>query len=121
MDAGFLHFASPGDIIGFVETGFEFDEYRDLFFILGGGDESIKNGGVTAGAVQGHFDRENLGIEGGLFQERNNRLEAFVGVKQKNVSLADRFKSMGTRWEGSGDGGGEEWIVEFWIVATLFG
>ena len=89
MDAGFFHFSGPGDIIGFVETGLEFDEHRDLFFVLGGGDESIKNGGVSAGAVKGHFYRENLGIDGGLFQEGNNRLEAFVGMKQKNVSFAD--------------------------------
>ena len=89
MNAGFFHFSGPSDIIGFVETGFEFDEDGDLFLVMSGGDESIENGGVPAGAVEGHFDREDLGIDGGLLEERNNGIKAFVGVKEKNISLAN--------------------------------
>lgn len=67
MDAGFFHFSGPSDIIGFVEPSFEFNEDGDLFFVMGGGDEGIENGGVPAGAVEGHFNRKNLRVDGGLF------------------------------------------------------
>lgn len=89
MDACFFHFSGPSNIVGFVEAGFEFHEDGDLLFVLGGGDEGVEDGGISAGAVEGHFDREDLGIDGGLFEERNNGMKTFVGVKEKNISLAN--------------------------------
>ena len=41
MDAGLLHFAGPGDVIGLVEAGFQLHENRNLLFVAGGGDEGV--------------------------------------------------------------------------------
>jgi hypothetical protein len=39
MDAGLLHLAGPGDVIGLVKAGFQFHENRYLLFVAGGGYE----------------------------------------------------------------------------------
>jgi hypothetical protein len=93
VDAGLLHFAGPGDIIGLVKAGFQLDENRNLLFVAGGGDEGVEEGGVPAGSVEGHLDREDLRIDGSLFKKRDNGLKAFVGVMQEDVVLADRIEA----------------------------
>ena len=118
MDAGLLHLAGPGDIIGLIEAGFQLDQDCDLLFVAGGGDEGVQEGGIPAGPIQGHLDREDLRINGSLFQKRDDGLKTFVGVMQENVVLADCLKAApwGLKWRR--EGRGEEGIVEVGETAT---
>jgi len=68
VNAGFFHLFGPGDVVGFVEAGLELHEDGDLLLVAGGLDESVNNGGVAAGAVEGHLNGEDIGILGGVLQ-----------------------------------------------------
>lgn len=120
MNAGFLHFAGPSDIVGLIKAGFQFNQNGNLFFIMGGGNEGIEDGGIAAGAIEGHFYGEDLGIGGSLIEKRNNRLKTFVGVVEKDVVLANDFEAAGGSLEGGGEGGGGEWIVQVRETAARF-
>jgi len=112
VDAGLLHFAGPGDVIGFIEAGFQFNEDRYLFFVPGGGNESVEEGRIPASSIEGHLDCEDLRIDGSLFEKRDDGLKTFVGMMQEDVVLADCLEAapwgLQWRWEGRG----EEGIVE---------
>jgi hypothetical protein len=82
VDACLLHFPGPRDVVGFIEASFQFNEDRDLFFVVGGCNEGVEDWGITTGTVKGHFDSEDLRVGGCLFQEGHDRLETFVGVVQ---------------------------------------
>ena len=69
VDAGLLHFFGPGDVVGLVKAGLEFDQDGDLLFVAGGLDEGVDDGGVAAGAVEGHLDGEDVGILGRIFEK----------------------------------------------------
>ncbi len=45
MPAALHHFGS-GEVVLFVETGFEFDKYSDLLAVLGSGYQGVDNSGV---------------------------------------------------------------------------
>ena len=112
MDASLLHLAGPGDIIGLIEAGLQLDENRHLLFVAGGGDEGVQEGGIPASPIEGHLDREDLRVDGSLFEKRNDGLKTFVGMMKEDVVLADRLKAvpggLKRRWEGRG----EEGVVE---------
>ena len=112
MDAGLLHFAGPGDVIGFIEAGFQLHENRNLLFVAGGGDEGVEEGGVPAGSIESHLDREDLRIDGSLFEKRDDGLKTFVGMMQKDVILADRLEAASGGLKRGWEGRGEEGIVE---------
>ena len=80
VNACLLHFPRPRDVVGLIEASFQFNEDRDLFFVVGGGNERVQDWGITARSVKGHFDGEDLRVGGCLFQEGDDRLETFVGV-----------------------------------------
>ena len=112
MDAGLLHLAGPSDVIGLIEAGFQLDEDGYLFFVAGGGDEGVEEGGVPAGPIEGHLDREDLRIDGSLFEKRDDGLKTFVGMMQENIVLADCLKAAPGGLKRGWEGGGEEGIVE---------
>jgi hypothetical protein len=112
VDAGLLHLAGPSDVIGLIEAGFQLDEDRDLLFVAGGGDEGVQEGGIPAGPIKGHLDREDLRIDGSLFEKRDDGLKTLVGMMQENVVLADCLKAAPRGLKRGWEGGGEEGIVE---------
>ena len=120
VDAGLFHLFSPGDVIGFIKAGLEFDQHRNLFFVMGGGDECVEDRGVTAGAVEGHFDGENGGVGCGVFEERDDRGEAFVGVMKEDIPLADRFEISGSAGQGEGKGGREGRVAKAGLITARF-
>ena len=61
LDACVFKVARPADVGGFVEAGDEFDDGSDLLG-LGGFGESLKDGRVGAGAVEGLLHRDDVGI-----------------------------------------------------------
>jgi hypothetical protein len=112
VDAGLLHLAGPSDVIGLIEAGFQLDEDGYLFFVAGGGDEGVEEGGVPAGPIEGHLDREDLRIDGSLFEKRDDGLKTFVGMVQEDVVLADCLKAAPRGLKRGWERGGEEGIVE---------
>jgi len=112
VDASFLHLAGPSNVIGLVEAGFQLNKDRYLLFVAGGGNEGVEEWGIPTGPIEGHLDREDLRINGSLFEKRDDGLKTFVGVMQEDVVLADRLEAAprGLKWRR--EGGGEEWIVE---------
>ena len=119
VDAGFFEAASPGDIIGFVEAGFEFDDGGDLFAIADGFHEGADDPGVATGAVEGLFDGEDLGVGGGLLEKIDDAGEVFVGVMNEDVALADDGEEIIGTAKAGGDGGDERFIAEFWGVIAF--
>lgn len=107
VDAGFFELAGPLDVIGFVEAGLEFDQGGDLFAAAGGLDEGADDGGVAAGAVEGLFDGEDVGVAGGLFDEIDDGLEAVVGVVEEDVVFAEGVEDVFGVAKGGGVDGGE--------------
>jgi hypothetical protein len=118
MDASFLHLASPSDVIGLIEAGFQFDEYRYLLFVSGGGNEGVQEGGVPAGPIECHLDREDLRVNGSLFKKRDDGLKTFVGVMQEDVVLTDRLEAAPGGLKRGWKGRGEEGVGEVWEAAA---
>ena len=56
VDSGFFHFTGPGDVIGFIKTGFQFDKNSHLLVVVCGSDEGVEHRGIPARAVKGHLD-----------------------------------------------------------------
>ena len=112
MDAGLLHLAGPGDIIGLVKAGFKLNEDRYLLFVAGSSDEGVEERGIPAGPIKGHLDREDLRIDGGLLEKRDDGLKTFVGMVQEDVVLADRLEAAPRGLKRGWERGGEEGIVE---------
>jgi hypothetical protein len=112
MGACFLEGTGPVDVVGFVEAGFEFDECDDLFAVLGGVDEGLDDGGVAAGAVEGHLDCEDLGIGGGGLDEIDDAVEGLIGMVKENVLAADQLPDIAVRGQVRVVGGGERAVLE---------
>jgi hypothetical protein len=112
VDAGLLHLAGPSNVIGLVEAGFQLNKDRYLLFVAGGGNEGVEEWGIPTGPIEGHLDREDLRINGSLFEKRDDGLETFVGMMQENVVLADRLKTASGGLKRGWEGRGEERIVE---------
>lgn len=121
MDAGLLHFFGPGDIVGLIKAGLEFDQHRDLLFVAGGLDQGIDHGRVAARPIERHFNGQDIRILRGIFEQGDDRGEAFVGVVQENVFLRDGGKVRGSARQGGGLGRGEGGIPQRGIVAAGFG
>jgi hypothetical protein len=112
MDAGLLHLAGPSDVVGFIEASFQFDKNRNLFFVVGGGNESVQEGRIPAGSIESHLDCEDLRIDRSLFEKRDDGLKTFVGMMQEDVVLTDCLKAAPGGLKRGWEGGGEEGIVE---------
>ena len=67
VNACLLHFPGPRDVVGFIEASFQFNEDRDLFFVVGGCNQGVEDWGIATGTVKGHFDGEDLRVGRGLF------------------------------------------------------
>ena len=66
VGAGALEGPGPDDVGALVEAGLDLDHDHDLLAALGGADERVHDGRVTAGAVQRHLDGQDVGVLGGL-------------------------------------------------------
>jgi len=112
VDAGLLHLAGPSNVIGLVEAGFQLNKDRYLLFVAGGGNEGVEEWGIPTGPIEGHLDREDLRIDGSLFEKRDDGLKTFVGMVQEDVVLADCLKAAPRGLKRGWERGGEEGIVE---------
>lgn len=105
VGAGGFEGLGPLDVAFFIEAGFEFDEDGDLLAGFGGAGECGDEGGIATGAVEGHFEGDDLGVFGGGEDEAfDGGVEAFIGVVHEDVILADDGEEVGI---GIGKGGGD--------------
>ena len=91
VDAGLLQPARPLDVGGLVEAGLDLDHHRHLLAVARRLDQVVDDPGARRGPVQGHLDREHLGVAAGLAHEAlDRRAEQLVGVLQQDrPGLAD--------------------------------
>ncbi len=90
MGAGLLELAGPDDVRLFVGAGLDLDQDDDLFALLGGPDEIADDRRIARCPVDGHLDRQHLGIPDGLGDEPFDRCgEALVGMMDEQVAGAD--------------------------------
>ena len=121
VNAGLLHFFSPGDVVGLVEAGLKLDQHGDLLLVAGSLDEGVNDGGVATGAVEGHLDGKDIGILGGVFQKGDDGGEALVGVMEEDVLLPDGLKITLSTKEGGRESRGEGGIAKSDVVAAGLG
>ena len=120
VDSGFFHFAGPSDVIGLIKTGFEFDKNSHLLVVVCGGDEGIEHRRIPARTVESHLDSKNVGIDGRLFEDGDDGLEAFVGVMEEDVVLSDGLEVVRGKAEGRGNGGIEKWVMKIRMTPSSF-
>ncbi len=108
VDARLLEHAGLVDVVLLVESGLELDQGRHLFAILGGtrqgGDDRVGLGR----AVEGHLDRQRLGIFRGLLEKLHDRAERLVRVVDQDIVVADGGENALTFGQWSG----HLWLVE---------
>jgi hypothetical protein len=95
VGARFLEPARPLNVIGLVKAGAQFHDGGDLF--AGGGrvHERLDHRGIAAGAIERDLDGEDLRILRGVFDEFDDRIEAFVRMMQEHVLFAHHVEDPG--------------------------
>ena len=94
LDAGALQRIGPQQILLLVEPRLQFDHRGHRLAGLGGVDQRADDRRAIAGAVESLLDRDDVGVGGGLLDEFDHHLEAFVGVVDEDVLLADRRETV---------------------------
>src|SRR2546430_6466320 len=82
MGARFLELSGPANIGGLVEAGAQFDQSGDLLAIIGGLDQRLDDGRITAGAIERNLERKHLWIGGCTLNKPDNGIETFVRMMQ---------------------------------------
>ena len=86
--------------VGFlVEARLQFDDDRDFLAAPRRLHQQVDEDRARASAVQRHADRDHLGVERGLAQELDHRLEALERMVQQHVAAADRVEHVGAAGE----------------------
>ena len=94
--AGLLQLAGPDDVRLLVEAGLDLDEDDDLLAALGGPDQVAHDRRVARRPVEGHLDRQDVGVVDRLGDEPlDGRDEALVGVVDEQVADPDRGEDVG--------------------------
>src|SRR5206468_2841745 len=82
---GFLELPGPANIGGFIEPRAQFHQSGDLLAVVGGLDQRLDDGRITAGAIERNLERQNLRIGSCTLDKANNGIETFVRMMQQNV------------------------------------
>ena len=80
VNAGLLEHPGLVDVVFLVEPGLELDQGGDLLAVLGGAGQGADDRVGVGGAVEGHLDRQDLGVLGRLLDELDDGAERFVRV-----------------------------------------
>jgi hypothetical protein len=99
LHAGAFELGGPQQVLLLVEAGLQFDHCRYRFAGFGRRDEGGDHRRLLAGAVQCLLDRHHIGIGRRLAQEIDHHLEAFVGMVDDDVLLADRREAITVMFE----------------------
>lgn len=113
VDTGFLEFSRPEDVVGFVETGFEFDDGCDLFAVADSVHQGADDAGIAAGAIEGLFDGQDIRILRGLLEKIDYGTEILVGMMQEDIAVANGGKEISLIFESGGEGCDVRGITQF--------
>ena len=80
------------EIACFIEAGFQLHEHGDVLAGLRGTNQGGDDAAVLGGAVEDLFDRDDVRICGGFFDEGEDGIEAFKGMMQEDVATFDGVK-----------------------------
>ena len=94
LHAGPLQLARPHDVLLFVEPRLELDDGGDRFARLGRVDQRPDDRGLLARAVERLLDRHDVRVLRCLLEEGDHHLEAFVGMVDDDVLVADRGEAV---------------------------
>ena len=100
MRACFLQAPRPLNVGGFIKAGAQLDDRGHLFAGSGRVHQSLYDRRIAAGAIQSNLDRKHLWVLGGVLDEFYDRIEAFVGMMQKNILFAQHLEDVGVRGQG---------------------
>ena len=96
VGAGLLQLPGPHDVGLLVEAGLDLDEDDDLLAALGRADQVPDDRRIARCPVEGHLDRQDLGVVDGLGNESlDRRGEAFVRVVHEEIARPDNGKDVG--------------------------
>ena len=84
----------PNNIVLFIKASFQFHQNRYLLTIFRRSRQSCYDGRVTAYTIQSLFNCQNLRVIGSIVYQFYYRVKTFIGMVQKNISLADCFKQI---------------------------
>ena len=98
--ARFLQLAGPANIGGFIKARAQFDQGGDLLAIVGGLDQGLDYGRITARPVKCNLDGEHLRIGCRALDKADNGVETFVGMMQQNILFAHDLENVGLRRQG---------------------
>ena len=94
MRARFFQPACPLNIGRFIEARTQLDQSRDLLARVGRVDQGLHDGGIAARAIKGNLDRQHLRILCGLFDQFDDRIEAFVRMMQEHILFAHDLENL---------------------------
>jgi len=103
--ARLLEAGGPGDVALLVEAGLHLDEDGYLLAVARRPREGPHDGRVARGAVEGHLDREDGRVHGGLVEEVDDGIEGLVGKVEELVLPPDLVPDRDAlRGRGDADG-----------------
>jgi hypothetical protein len=76
----------PFDIVLFIESRLQFNHGRDLFSLLCGVDQRLRDFGLLSGAVQTDLDRQHVRVVRGLPNKSGHRRIRHVGMMKQEVA-----------------------------------
>ena len=91
LHAGVFEAARPANVGGFVEAGFELDDYRHFFF-SGGFEQRVRNRRIGIGAIQRLLHGQHARIVAGGAQEIHDGVVGLVRMVEQDVVAAQRFE-----------------------------
>ncbi|EKY07317.1 hypothetical protein HMPREF9120_01046 [Neisseria sp. oral taxon 020 str. F0370] len=106
----------PVDVVGFVETRHQFDDDGHLFARQRGVHQGFGQLGSRAGAVNRHFDGDDVGIGGGFADEADDGFEGLVGMVQQDVLPRGRIEYRAVFFQRRGHAAGARGEFEVWTA-----
>src|SRR6266480_1313253 len=76
MGARFLELSGPANIGGLIEARAQFHQSGDLLAVVGGLDQRLNYGRITAGAIERNLERQNLRIGSCTLDKADNGIES---------------------------------------------
>ena len=107
------------NVIGFVEASAQFDDGGDLLAIVDRRHQRADDPWVPAGAIEGLFDGEDVGIGRGLFQKIHHALEILIRMVQQDVLFANGSKNVRLALEKARNGANEWLEAQTWGMVAL--
>ena len=94
MTACFFQFLRPHNIILFIETGLQLNQYGNLFAVLCCLCQCRNDGRISADTVKGLLDGQNFRILRCLTHEIYHRVKTHIWMMQEYISLTDHLENV---------------------------